>query len=279
MLDVRLNRADRDSASVVVERGLGVVVMSTLGRLMGFGRLEIVLSAVIVAGASAIAINALALQTERHPNPIAAAPAQDATPPKAPVAASKPVSQPAAAVVAPRAETTGSLAPRPVPRPASLGGAAPLTVAAAAAPDANRRQRTQIVADLQRELGRRGYYEGPADGIFGSKTDAAIRDVESALGWRESGEPTEALLAAVRRIEARGAHRPPAAVGSQPRILAVQRALASIGYGPLRTDGRASPETRAAIQRFERDRNMPVTGDMSDRIIRELASVSGIPIE
>jgi len=74
--------------------------------------------------------------------------------------------------------------------------------------------------------------------------------------------------------------RPPADVpaASSPRVLGVQRALAKLGYGPLKVNGVAGPETRQAIQRFERDRKLPVDGEISDRLVRELGAVSGLAV-
>jgi hypothetical protein len=39
------------------------------------------------------------------------------------------------------------------------------------------------------------------------------------------------------------------------------------------------PETKDAIEKFERDRRLPVTGEMSDQVVRELAAVTGRPLE
>jgi len=36
---------------------------------------------------------------------------------------------------------------------------------------------------------------------------------------------------------------------------------------------------RTAIERFERARGMPVTGQVSDRLVRELSSLVGRPLE
>jgi hypothetical protein len=66
---------------------------------------------------------------------------------------------------------------------------------------------------------------------------------------------------------------------SSRRVLAVQRALGDFGYGPVKSTGVFSPETKAAIEKFERDRKLPVTGQISDRLMRELAAVTGRPIE
>lgn len=63
------------------------------------------------------------------------------------------------------------------------------------------------------------------------------------------------------------------------RVAAVQRALTEYGYGQLRPTGTVGSETQAAIQKFERDRKMPVTGQMSDRLVRELTASIGHPID
>jgi hypothetical protein len=63
------------------------------------------------------------------------------------------------------------------------------------------------------------------------------------------------------------------------RVAAVQRALTEYGYGQLRPTGTVGSDTQAAIQKFERERKLPVTGQVSDRLVRELAVVTGRPVE
>jgi hypothetical protein len=63
------------------------------------------------------------------------------------------------------------------------------------------------------------------------------------------------------------------------RVAAVQRALTDYGYGQLKPTGTVGSETLAAIQKFERDRKLPVTGQMSDRLVRELSTVTGRAID
>jgi len=67
-------------------------------------------------------------------------------------------------------------------------------------------------------------------------------------------------------------------VGSR-RVAAVQRALTEYGYGQLKPTGVIGSDTQAAIQKFERARKLPVTGQMSDRLVRELTAVIGRPID
>jgi len=63
------------------------------------------------------------------------------------------------------------------------------------------------------------------------------------------------------------------------RTIAVQRALTEYGYGQLKPTGTMGADTQAAIQKFERERKLPVTGQVSDRLVRELAAMIGHPID
>jgi peptidoglycan hydrolase-like protein with peptidoglycan-binding domain len=62
-------------------------------------------------------------------------------------------------------------------------------------------------------------------------------------------------------------------------VAAGQRALAKLGYGSTKVDGILGPETRLAVERFERERRLPVTGELGDRTARELSALTGIPVE
>ena len=68
-------------------------------------------------------------------------------------------------------------------------------------------------------------------------------------------------------------------IAPTPRVVAVQRALNDFGYGPVKATGVYGSETIAAIQKFERDRKLPVTGQISPRLLRELAALTGRPLE
>lgn len=101
----------------------------------------------------------------------------------------------------------------------------------------------------------------------------------------------EPPVAPVKSATSTSALRPPAAVPatrsdpvgdlivSTRRVAAVQRALTEFGYGQLKPTGVVGTDTQAAIQKFERDRKMPVTGQLSDRLIRDLTVLTGRPIE
>ena len=78
---------------------------------------------------------------------------------------------------------------------------------------------------------------------------------------------------------ASGVIRPPQGLPASARTRAVQKALAKLGYGPLKVDGVENTQTSQAIQRFQQDRKMPMTGQIDDRLLRELSAVSGMKVQ
>jgi peptidoglycan hydrolase-like protein with peptidoglycan-binding domain len=213
---------------------------------------------IAAGGVVTILVNALFLQSGPHP---------------APIFANKPP---------PPAIINHSL----TPADAALTRPRPVETVATPLPPA--RPRNQVVTDIQRELSKRGFFDGSTDGVYGPKTDAAIRDFEQAAGLRASSEPNEALLQAIIRspvkskpVEAPQRKNDPIAnlLSGDPKLMAVQRALSSYGYGQIKPSGVYDPETRSAIERFERERKLPVTGRVSDRLTRELTALTGRPLD
>jgi peptidoglycan hydrolase-like protein with peptidoglycan-binding domain len=256
---------DRSVVGAFLAR-LGAAVLrvaSAMGRIALRRPWDAIGAAVAAVAAVAILTNALFLQVSPHP---------------APILAGKP--RPVAS-----GDDTGSVV-QPRSRPGESGPAR-----ADAAPSV--RTRTQIVSDIQRELSRRGYFDGPVDGVHGPKTDTAIRDFEQAAGLKSNSQPDDALLDAIVRSAVKAPAATPAprptganrsAVVARPaapskRVLAVQRALADFGYGQVVPNGVLGAATKTAIERFERERKLPVTGQVSERLTRELAAVTGRPLE
>jgi peptidoglycan hydrolase-like protein with peptidoglycan-binding domain len=252
-------------------KGQGDVPPPFVFQLLGWTARDAVGFAVGAIATIAILINMLFMQSGSHPAPFFK-PAQAAGKPSSPEA--KPAATPL-----PLRRVDSAVVP---------AVAAPSKAASQAA-----RSPGEVIADIQRELSRRGYYEGPLDGIYGPKTDAAIRDFEHAAGLRPSTQPNESLLQVIIRSPAKAGRgvtgttspaRGPAAradeqAAASSRVIAVQRALADFGYGQIRASGIADNETQRAIERFERERKLPVTGQISDRVVRELAAATGRPLE
>jgi peptidoglycan hydrolase-like protein with peptidoglycan-binding domain len=198
-----------------------------------------------MAGLSAaILFNALVMQTGAHPAPFFPSRAQ------------------------PKLATTPA---RPSPAPASP-------------------QEIATVKGLQVALAMHGLYDGAPDGVAGPKTVAAIRAYQEQAGLEVDGVSSEDLL---RQVLATPASAPArkgvdqigalitASTPSPPgrRALGVERALAALGYGPLKVDGLADQDTESSIRRFEQDQGLPVTGQITARLARELAAMSGLPVE
>jgi len=158
-------------------------------------------------------------------------------------------------------------APNPQPRPQ----------------EAPARSMNDLIQNIQRELTTRGYYNGAIDGQTGPRTEQAIRDFQKGNGTGTL-EPSDTLLAQIRNAPAKteitgSVNSVPEGERKSLRVLSLQRALARLGYGPVRMSGTFGPDTKAAIERFERDWMMPVTGLMSENVFAKLAAVNGAPID
>ncbi|MCP3471072.1 peptidoglycan-binding protein [Bradyrhizobium sp. CCGUVB1N3] len=119
------------------------------------------------------------------------------------------------------------------------------------------------------------------------KAPAPEKAAEATASTSRSADPLTNLVKATATTppsQSVVVARPPAPIPAQQspairRVAAVQRALSEYGYGQLKVTGSISGETQAAIQKFEREHKMPVTGQVSDRLLRELAAAIGHPVE
>jgi len=94
------------------------------------------------------------------------------------------------------------------------------------------------------------------------------------------GERMRAQPASVRHVEPVRPNDPIAALlAPTPRLIAVQQALADFAYGPVAPTGVLDPQTRAAVERFEKARGLSIDGQIGERFLRELATVSGRTFE
>ncbi|MEJ8571325.1 peptidoglycan-binding domain-containing protein [Microbaculum marinum] len=269
----------------MIGRLLGIVVRNPLGVLA---------AGVVFSAWGAISVNALWMQDGPHPAPFLG-----------------------------RDGLSGIPSVQPQPKPGRRVEIAPTQALDADQQRAAERQEA-LTRDLQSELGRRNFYNGPLDGQFGPQTESAILSYEAAAGLAQTGRPTEALLAHVRLstlnappvpspspqrsdnddpVAALLAGEDPAAIvplppvqpsatapepstsvpvtaadAPDPTIEAVQTILADLGYAPGSIDGQIGPSTKRAIEDFEVDRGLPMTGRISKRLLEELSAVSGVPL-
>ena len=114
------------------------------------------------------------------------------------------------------------------------------------------------------------------------------RTAVSAENHPKSAEPAAQTMPPTRLLAGTAAPQPVAArrndpiaelIGPSSRIMAVQRVLTEYGYGQIKPSGMLDNPTSAAIEKFERERKLPITGRVSDRLVGELAAMCGHPIE
>lgn len=139
-----------------------------------------------------------------------------------------------------------------------------------------------VVRAVQRELAARGYDVGTQDGTLSVKTRAAISIYEEREGLPVTGLATDELLHHIVLGGMTPAGGGEVAVESSAvtkddsaTVIAVQQILADLGYDPGTADGTVSESTSAAIKAFQRDRNVPETGQVTPELLNEFKRVTG----
>ena len=168
---------------------------------------------------------------------------------------------------------------------------------------------SELVRRIQAGLAARGLYDGPADGLTGPRTEAAILFFEQTEGMEETGTASRAILDRLSAVASAAdtpesdadlqtastsaaqvdevaalieASQQPIAVipaekpASPALVMKIQKALAGMAYADVKVDGIAGEATRAAIRAFEKNYRLPVTGEPSERVFRKLKSIGAI---
>jgi hypothetical protein len=207
---------------------------------------DMVAGALAVAAIGAIVTNALFLQSGPHPSPMFGS---------------------VVTLPAPGSPSTANPLPRPRPAEAIKSEAAPVEPKAIE-PKASEPKASDLKA-----------------------SDLRVTDPLTNLVKATSTAPATASAApattGVAPVSTSAIPRPPVSIpaGANPgpggarRVAAVQRALTEYGYGQLKPTGTIGPDTQAAIAKFERDRKIPATGQMTDRMVRELSAMIGHAID
>lgn len=172
-----------------------------------------------------------------------------------------------------------------------ITGSTRVTVDAPAAED----QRSTVtlrydptIENVQRELAASGLYSGRVDGVSGQRTKIAIIAYQRSNGLDETGLATPELIEHIRYtrqiadalkmtdVEAPVNARPKGLAAQKPAdtVTRVQVGLAELGYEPGAINGQLGQQTRAAILKFEQDRGIAPTGDISPTLIAELEKMS-----
>lgn len=123
-----------------------------------------------------------------------------------------------------------------------------------------------------------------ADDLVGAPAGDPVGDPVGDLLSRTDGDPVTTATLEPAPLPAAGSGSPPASDGSatpmpdpDPQIVAVQEILADLGYAPGSIDGFIGPATKRAIEDFEIDRGLDMTGRITPALLQELTAVSGVP--
>jgi putative peptidoglycan binding protein len=242
----RRRRRGAKAAAIEVEEKRGLVM-----RILLHSPKDMVAGLLAAAAICAILANALFLQAGRHPSPMFGS------------------------VVTLPAPQAAAVSPLPRPRPVELiarpGEAEPPEIRPVEARSADPRH-VEIRSADPRSDSRNPDSKSPDP----KNPDPKNPDPMANLVVKSTGAPTAAPA---------NVARPPAPIPATAqsagarRVAAVQRALTQYGYGQLKPTGAVGSDTQAAISKFERDRKLPVTGQMSDRLVKELTAMIGHPIE
>jgi hypothetical protein len=234
-------RRRRGAAAAVAEPERGLLL-----RVLLYSPKDMVAGLIAFAAASAIIANALFLQSGPHPAPMFGTTASQ---PNAllmpnPLPRPRPADADVLPLVEPKRSDSSLFDPKPVEPPPE-----------------------------PKQVEQRSVVQRPAEPRANdSRANDPMASLVRATTSTSSPSPSNAL-------------RPPApipttgSIGGGKRVAAVQRVLTEYGYAQLKPSGTLGPDTRAAIEKFEKERRLPVDGQVSDRLVRELYAATGHAVE
>ena len=154
----------------------------------------------------------------------------------------------------------------------------------------------ELLREVQTALSVRGYYTGKLDGVYGSRTKKAINSFQKDHSLKQDGKATVRLLTQVlmsassrpsdvpvpkkseivlkkspeKKIQAK---TKPEATVADGLVAQIQSGLRAYGYDDLAVDGRMGQQTATAIQRFQLDYGMKITGEASKSVLDKLRDI------
>ncbi len=154
----------------------------------------------------------------------------------------------------------------------------------------------ELLKEVQTALSVRGYYAGKLDGVYGSRTKKAIDRFQRDHSLQANGKPsvrllTQILLSAsvkpkevpvpkqqelvqkvsITKTAATAPKKPEA--GANGLVAQIQSGLKSYGYEDLKVDGKMGQHTATAIQRFQLDYGLKITGEPSNGVLKKLKEI------
>jgi peptidoglycan hydrolase-like protein with peptidoglycan-binding domain len=131
------------------------------------------------------------------------------------------------------------------------------------------------VRDAQARLRTLGFYNGPVDGLAGPETARAVEAFQRSRGLDPTGDLSSATVAEMRRDAAapRSAAAAPSEreaaipIGNQTAVRTVQNRLKQLGFYDGPADGVWGVGTQTAVERYQREKRLPGTGELTARTV------------
>jgi len=135
------------------------------------------------------------------------------------------------------------------------------------------------VAVLQTRLAQAGFTPGIADGVFGTRTDRAVRGFQEAAGLEVDGLVDEQTWDELHRVVANDIDLVPSTIARRgdrgPVVVEIQTLLAQHGFSPGPVDGIYGTLTETAATRFQSARGIAATGVVDATTFDRLSGAGG----
>lgn len=101
-------------------------------------------------------------------------------------------------------------------------------------------------------------------------------EIEAARAETETARAEMLSLKQQSDSEVRQVLDTDASSSSQSTVIALQSALAKLGFGPLASDGVMGPNTKRAVEAFQRANGLPPTGELDSQSIQKIEDAAGL---
>jgi len=163
------------------------------------------------------------------------------------------------------AATASALRSAPPPAPVASGAASPPAATEATDPTA--------VRTVQNRLHQLGFFNDPADGVWGPSTQVALENFQRARGLDVSGQLTTPTLAAMGFEPGSFPPRNTASAAEplNPAVVqSTQRELRRLGFYRGAADGIWGPRSQEALARFQQSRGLQASGEFNPATLSAL---------
>ncbi len=140
-----------------------------------------------------------------------------------------------------------------------------------------RRRASAVAAEAERGLAMRILLHSPKDMVAGVVAFAAVSAIIANALFLQAGRHPSPMFGSVAAMPA--AASAPAGPLPRPRPVEADASLSEPKAAETKPAEPKAADPLANLVKAKRERKLPVTGQMSDRLVRELIAVIGRPIE